>query len=627
MNPGGESNFQTLVRRRNHVGPVFHPTLRRTQEVIRRPEWVRRAGEAVAHRGSVGIVGLFALMFANCFGGGYGFEDTVGAAGPLVTLVVCLILPWVWSLPTGLAVAELSTAVPSNSGVLMWVNAAFPPYVSFFCIITTVFITFVGNATYPSLASAYVTGIVSLNKGAEAGVKIGVVVFCCVLNCSGIELVGSACVVVCVVAMMPFLILSFQQICTHGLDGQAIAHVNASSIDWASFLSMVTWNYANIENAGAMVEEVSNPKKTFPIMMVPLMFSSYIAYLLPMLAGVSALGPHQNWADWRAGRWPQIAYIISGDWLKYYLFAGSIVSGVGFTLTSMCCTSRLLAGMGTMEMFPKRISRIIGYYHPTIGTPIPAIVLNATVTLIFCVSFDFGDVVAMCQSLYCLRMLLIYASLIKLRIDHPDLPRPYALPCNTVAAALCLVPSAIFCLAAAIVSSMVSLAIGLSLVAFLILVGIGSYLYCRYVARNGFQGVIVQCEASDDDDVPAEDDGEGPPLSRGVFYNDGYDERQGELILGIFPTGHCPSPIESGSGTATEVNGEPEKKFSGRGFGRTSPTGMMSSLSAQREMTGLYDLPTTNGNDGEKPADPNGEGRGFTNKNAGTSCTEENTHK
>ncbi|RNF10080.1 putative amino acid permease [Trypanosoma rangeli] len=613
MSHSAESNFQTLVRRRQNVEPIFHPNLRRTLEVIRRPDWVQRAGEAVAHRGSIGFVGLFALMFANCFGGGYGFEDTVGAAGPLVTLVVCLILPWIWSLPTGLAVAELSTAVPSNSGILMWVNAAFPASVSFMCIISTVFITFVGNATYPSLTSEYVDGLLVLNKGGEIGVKIGVIAFCCILNCAGVEIVGSACVVVCVIAMMPFLILSFQQIFTHGLDGKAISHVDFSSIDWPSFLSMVTWNYANIENAGAMVEEVSNPRTTFPRMMIPLMFSSYIAYLLPMLAGVSALGPHQNWSEWQAGRWPQIALIISGEWLKYYLFAGAIVSGLGFTLTSMCCTSRLLAGMGTMEMFPKKISRIIGYYHPTIGTPIPAILLNSTVTMIFCISMDFGEVVAMCQSLYCLRMLLIYASLIKLRIDHPNLPRPYALPCNTAAAAMCLAPSAIFCIAAAIVSAMVSLPIGLSVVCFLIVGSGGSYLYCRYIARNGFQGVIVNCEVSDDDNNSADSNGEGHEIGRGIFYNDGHPDRHGERLLGIFPTA-LPSPTEGEElSTAERVTAEPMDEFGKNKFGCSPPTAAMSTFDMHREITGVREFLNGDGNSDERRlAHPDSERRGFS---------------
>ncbi|KAH9597892.1 Amino acid/polyamine transporter I [Trypanosoma melophagium] len=579
MNTPVESNFPTLVRRRQHVEPLFHPTLRRTKEVIRRPDWVRRAGEAVAHRGSIGVLGLFGIMFASCLGGGYGFEDTVGAAGPLLTLIFGLVVPWIWCFPTALAVAELSTSVPSNSGLLMWVNAAFPASVSFMCIISTIMVTFVGNATFPNLTAEYVMEVTTLSKGGEIGVKVGVVVLCCILNCSGVEIVGSVSIVVCFIAILPFLILSFQYLFTHGLDGKAITHVDAKSIDWGLFLGMISWNYANIENAGSVVEEVANPKRTVPLMMIPLLLSSYFAYLLPMLTGVSALGPNQEWSKWQAGYWPEVARVISGSWLKYYLFGGSIVSGLGFTLTSMCCTSRVLAGMGTMQIFPKKISRIIGYYHPTIGTPIPAIVLNATVTLVFSVSMDFGDVVVLCQCLYCLRMVLMYAALIKLRIDHPNLPRPFALPFGTVGATIFVLPATIFCLIATVACATFSLAIGMSLVGFLVGGSVFSYLYCRFFAPNGFQGVIVQCEMTDeDDDENARGDGEQgnggntAQVDEGVFYDDEYNGKEGNLFVGILPVGGASVDGENEGEMQGELNNNSfnEREYC-EPFGRSGP--------------------------------------------------------
>jgi polyamine:H+ symporter len=539
---GGRPGNAGGVRARRHVEVLFHPELRRTKEVIRRPEWVRRTGEAVAHRGSLNTVALFGLVFANCVGGGYGFEDGIGAAGPLITLIVCIILPWIWAFPTGLAVAELSTAVPSNSGVLMWTNAAFPPFISFMCILATIFITFIGNATYPNLTAQYSQQLGDLSAGPVAGVKIGVVVVCCVLNCIGVEIVGSSSIILCGITILPFSLLTVIQLFSHGFN-KAVLYVDVKKVDWAGFFSIISWNYANIENAGAVVEEVANPRKALPTAMIMLQLSTYVAYVMPMLAGVSAMGVGQNYDKWQAGHWPEVAKVVAGDWLKYMLFSGALLSGVGFTLTSMCCTSRLLAGMGTMQMFPKKISRVIGYYHPRLGTPIPAIVLNSVVTLVFSVSMDFSSVVALCQSIYCIRMLLIYASLVKLRIEYPNLPRPYALPCGTWMAALCLLPAAMFSLMASIVSAMSSLAIGIALVSFVVGGSALSWLYCRIFARNGFQGVIVQCEVSDVDDDggnggTAEDAEEGT-LSEGVFYHDdelSADEQGGgDLLLGILP--------------------------------------------------------------------------------------------
>ncbi|KAG5483291.1 hypothetical protein LSCM1_04833 [Leishmania martiniquensis] len=525
----------TSDRSYRHVELIFHPELRRTKEVIRRPEWVRRAGECVAHRGSLSAVALFGIMFANCVGGGYGFEDGIGSAGPLITLIVCGILPWMWAFPTGLAVAELSTAVPSNSGVLMWTNAAFPPFMSFLCILATVFITFIGNATYPNLTAEYAQQLGSLQVAPVVGVKVGVVVLCCILNCVGVEIVGNSSIILCIITILPFMLLTLIQLFSKGFN-KAVLHVDVKHVKWADFFSIISWNYANIENAGAVVEEVANPRKAFPKAMTMLMLSTYVGYVMPMLAGVSAMGVGQDYSQWQAGHWPEVAKVIAGDWLKYMLFVGALLSGIGFTLTSMCCTSRLLAGMGTMQMFPKKISRVIGYYHPRLGTPIPAILINAVVTLAFSVTMDFTSVVSLCQSIYCLRMLLIYASLVKLRIDYPNLPRPYALPFSTWKTALVLLPAAAFSLMASIVSAMTSFGIGMALVGFVV-VGSGvSWLYCRIFARDGFQGVIVQCEGSSGDD--AEAGANGVSLSEGVFYadgelNDGHPVE--DLLLGILP--------------------------------------------------------------------------------------------
>lgn len=488
------------------VKPMFHPDMYPTKEVIPKPGWLSGAvrGEMISHRGSLNSVALFAVLFANCIGGGYGFETSIGSAGPLITLIVCTILPWIWCFPTGLAVSELSTAVKSNSGVLMWANAAFPPFISFLCILSTIFIIFIGNATYPNLTAEYFSNLIDLTNWQLILIKIGVVGICAVMNCVGVEVVGSSTVALLIICMLPFVLLTVIQLFGHGFNS-AVLHVDVDSVDWAGFFSIISWNYANIENAGAVVEEVADPQTTLPKAMVMLMFSSYAAYVIPMLAGVSGLGVNQNFNNWVAGRWPEVAQIIAGPWLKYMLFVGAIFSGFGFTMTSLCCSSRLLAGIGSMRIFPKKISRFLGYYHPRLGTPIVAIILNSVVTLVFSISMNFSSVVALCQCLYCLRMLIIYGAVVKLRIQYPDLPRPFRIPFSTVGVILFLLPAAVFSIFAAIVSSMVGLGIVFAMVGFVVFGCLFSWLYCRYVAKKGFQGSIVQCWDDEDGEDVMED--------------------------------------------------------------------------------------------------------------------------
>lgn len=55
----------------------------------------------------------------------------MSAGGPLMAIIFIIILPLVWSLPTALVTAELSSAFPSNAGYMIWVQAAFGNFAAF----------------------------------------------------------------------------------------------------------------------------------------------------------------------------------------------------------------------------------------------------------------------------------------------------------------------------------------------------------------------------------------------------------------------------------------------------------------------------------------------------------------
>lgn len=45
-----------------------------------------------------------------------------GSGFPLATFLCVLIVPWLWSLPLALMVAELGTAMPDNDGYVLWIK-------------------------------------------------------------------------------------------------------------------------------------------------------------------------------------------------------------------------------------------------------------------------------------------------------------------------------------------------------------------------------------------------------------------------------------------------------------------------------------------------------------------------
>ena len=68
-------------------------------------------------------ISVFALVMMICVtvaGGGFGIEDLVGSVGTGMTMLVFILIPFVWSLPFGLSSAELSSAYPEDGGMYTW---------------------------------------------------------------------------------------------------------------------------------------------------------------------------------------------------------------------------------------------------------------------------------------------------------------------------------------------------------------------------------------------------------------------------------------------------------------------------------------------------------------------------
>jgi hypothetical protein len=64
------------------------------------------------------------MVFCLCAAGAYGIEEMIPQAGPGLTLVMLIVLPFLWSTPMGLVAAELGSALPQEGGFYKWVQRA-----------------------------------------------------------------------------------------------------------------------------------------------------------------------------------------------------------------------------------------------------------------------------------------------------------------------------------------------------------------------------------------------------------------------------------------------------------------------------------------------------------------------
>ena len=65
-----------------------------------------------------------AATFFMVSGGTYGTEDIIHGAGYGLGILLLLLTPLVWSLPTTYMIGELSSALPSEGGYYAWVRRA-----------------------------------------------------------------------------------------------------------------------------------------------------------------------------------------------------------------------------------------------------------------------------------------------------------------------------------------------------------------------------------------------------------------------------------------------------------------------------------------------------------------------
>ena len=74
------------------------------------------------------LLPLIAATYFMVSGGPYGIEDILGGAGFGRAIVILLVLPFLWCLPTALMIGELASAIPAEGGFYIWVRRALGPF-------------------------------------------------------------------------------------------------------------------------------------------------------------------------------------------------------------------------------------------------------------------------------------------------------------------------------------------------------------------------------------------------------------------------------------------------------------------------------------------------------------------
>ncbi|KAI5075333.1 hypothetical protein GOP47_0009409 [Adiantum capillus-veneris] len=314
---------------------------------------------------------LVALIFYEVSGGPFGVEDSVKAGGPLLALLGFLVFPFLWSIPEALVTAELATAFPENGGYVLWISAAFGPFWGFQEGFWKWFSGVMDNALYPLLFLDYLKHSVPLvGFGSARMLALLVITFCLTyLNYRGLTIVGYMAVGLAFFSLVPFMAVGL--LALPRIKPKQWLASDLKRTNWRGFLNSLFWNLNFWDKASTLAGEVEKPRETFPKALLAAVVLVIFSYLVPLLAGTGALTLNQS--EWEDGYFAEVAMVIGGTWLKWWIQAAAALSNMGLFEAEMSSDSFQLLGMSERGMLPE-----IFAYRSRYGTPVYSILCSAT---------------------------------------------------------------------------------------------------------------------------------------------------------------------------------------------------------------------------------------------------------
>jgi amino acid transporter len=252
-------------------------------------------------------------------------------------------------------------------------------------------------------------------------------------NLFGARAVGDGSIGLAVLLLLPFMLLVAAAIILGPKTSAPFAKPN--SVDWFSGVLIAMWNYMGWDNASPVAQEVRDPQRTYPKVMLSTLLLITTVYTLPVLAARWAGIPS---AAWTTGSWVSIAEMVGGRWLGIFVLIGTIISVVGMLNSLMMSYSRLPVALAEDGYAPRVLIKQLPNGAPWVA------VLTCAAGWMLALGLSFDRILLMDILLYGLSLILEFVALVALRMREPDLARPFRVPGGIAgAAALGVGPTAL----------------------------------------------------------------------------------------------------------------------------------------------------------------------------------------
>lgn len=370
------------------------------------------------------VLPMIVVTYFMVAGGPYGLEEIVQKTGYAATLLILVITPLLWSVPTAMMVSELATAIPEEGGFYIWVRRGMGRFWGY----QETWLTLAGSvfemALYPNLLVDYIGRLAPSMVAGHRGLMLGflMIALCTAWNILGAEAVGQGSILLNVALFAPFVALVAFTL----VSGRAAGMSNGAGAipvrhaDLLGGILIAMWNYMGWDNLSTIAGEVEAPQKTYPRAMLGAVVLVIVSYLIPV-AAVARTGIDPN--RWTIGGWVDVGRIVGGETLAIAITAAGVIGAIGTFGALMMSFTRLPAVMAEDSYLPKIFTRHVR----RTGAPWVAVLICAAFWGL-CYPLGFERSLLLDVLLTGLSILLEFWALVALRIREPELARPYRVP-------------------------------------------------------------------------------------------------------------------------------------------------------------------------------------------------------
>jgi len=369
-------------------------------------------------------------------------EPLLSYGGTHAALLILMVTPLLWDIPTIFVVMELNSMMPVTGGYYQWVKKALGIRWAWYEGWWTWLYTFVDLAIYPVLFVGYASFLFPEIAQYKIPICLAIIWMGAGLNILGIVPVGRISMILSVTVVLPFLIMFVINFSNHShsfhLPSLSPKGLSYSSLGMA--LYTVMWNFIGWDNTTTYAEEVNRPVRTY-------LLSTFIAFGLTLsvylIAVITALSAGVDLKILGDEGFPLLGSAVAGQWLAAVLAAGGMASALGLFSAVLLSVSRVPKVMADDKLLPQKLQKL----HPKYNTPYISIIVCASVVSIM-ILWTFGDLLIIDVTLYGAALFLEFISLIIFRIKLPYEQRPFKIPLNIAGLSiLILLPISVYCVA------------------------------------------------------------------------------------------------------------------------------------------------------------------------------------